>query len=182
MSRPVSSRATTVSALLIITSLLAWSAKEAESAGRMRSWSIMQDGTPFLKYYVQAGLTAAYLGELIPPLNSTQSTFGQTKLFAFNVTEGEDATSRLLGSMRGYTVQASATPDYHSVEVEVLEYNDGSLNGTISLQGIVTVGKTNEIAVVGGTGDFRGIRGYAVISFISSSDTLALYYHELFVY
>ncbi|KAI5084522.1 hypothetical protein GOP47_0000691 [Adiantum capillus-veneris] len=134
-----------------------------------------------LEYYVHVGFALPSLGTLIAPIDSSGSTgtFGQTQLFAFNVTEGADPTSYSLGSMRGYTVQASSTADFHGVEVEVLTYDDGSLNGTISLQGLINAG-TNEIAIVGGTGDFRSARGYAIITFLNSTATVALYHHQLF--
>ncbi|KAI5084337.1 hypothetical protein GOP47_0000506 [Adiantum capillus-veneris] len=121
------------------------------------------------------------LGTLITPIDSSGSTgtFGQTQLFAFNVTESADPSSLLLGSMRGYAVQASSTADFHGVEVEVLSYADGSLNGTLSLQGLIIAG-TNEIAIVGGTGDFCGARGYGIITFLNSTATVALYQHQLF--
>ncbi|MCO5577746.1 hypothetical protein L7F22_031578 [Adiantum nelumboides] len=145
-----------------------------------RRWSIVPAASP-LEYYVQVGLGPPDLGTLIAPIDPTGSTgtFGRTQLFAFNVTKGVDAASTLLGSMRGYAVQASATADFHAVEVEVLAYHDGSLNGTISLQGLINAG-TNEIAIVGGTGDFRGACGYGIITFLNSTATLALYHHQLF--
>ncbi|MCO5555894.1 hypothetical protein L7F22_009438 [Adiantum nelumboides] len=149
----------------------------AAGAARLPDWSIMPVS---LEYYVQVGFTLPTLGTLIPAIDSSSgSTFGQTQLFAFNATQGADPTSRLLGSMRGYTVQASSTVDFHGVEVEVLTYDDGSLNGTISLQGLINAG-TKEIAIVGGSGDFRGARGYAIITFLNSTATLALYKHQLF--
>ena len=147
------------------------------TATSARPWNIMSP----LEYYVQVGLGAPDLGLLIPPINRTlTNNFGQTQLFTFNVTQGPDAASLPLGFMRGYTVQASYLPgDVHGVEVEVLSYNDGSLNGTISLQGLINAG-TNEIALVGGTGDFRGARGYGIVTLLSSSATLALYHHNLY--
>ncbi|MCO5574088.1 hypothetical protein L7F22_027865 [Adiantum nelumboides] len=149
----------------------------AAGAARLPDWSIMPVS---LDYYVQVGFTLPSLGTLIPAIDSSSgSTFGQTQLFAFNVTQGADPTSFLLGSMRGYTVQASSSTDFHGVEVEVLTYDDGSLNGTISLQGLINAG-TNEIAIIGGSGDFRGARGYAIITFLNSTATLALYKHQLF--
>ncbi|MCO5579821.1 hypothetical protein L7F22_052405 [Adiantum nelumboides] len=149
----------------------------ATHAGR---WSIVPAASP-LEYYVQVGLGLPDLGTLIAPIDPTGSTgtFGRTQLFAFNVTKGMDAASTLLGSMRGYAVQASATADFHGVEVEVLAYHDGSFNGTISLQGLINAG-TNEIAIVGGTGDFRGACGYGIITLLNSTATLALYHHQLF--
>ncbi|MCO5598999.1 hypothetical protein L7F22_053098 [Adiantum nelumboides] len=163
--------------LMLIMAIVLLAVLPAAHAGR---WSIVPAASP-LEYYVQVGLGPPGLGTLIAPIDPTGSTgtFGRTQLFAFNVTKGVDAASTLLGSMRGYAVQASATADFHAVEVEVLTYHDGSLNGTISLQGLINAG-TNEIAIVGGTGDFRGACGYGIITFLNSTATLALYHHQLF--
>ncbi|MCO5557650.1 hypothetical protein L7F22_011218 [Adiantum nelumboides] len=162
---------------MLIMAIVLLAVLPAAHAGR---WSIVPAASP-LEYYVQVGLGPPGLGTLIAPIDSTGSTgtFGRTQLFAFNVTKGVDAAFTLLGSMRGYAVQASATTDFHAVEVEVLTYHDGSLNGTISLQGLINAG-TNEIAIVGGTGDFPGACGYGIITFLNSTATLALYHHQLF--
>ncbi|MCO5584395.1 hypothetical protein L7F22_038321 [Adiantum nelumboides] len=145
-----------------------------------RRWSIVPTTLP-LEYYVQVGLGHPNLSTLIAPIDPTGSTgtFGRMQLFDFNVTKGVDAASTLLGSLCGYAIQASATADFHGVEVEVLAYHDGSLNGTISLQGLINAG-TNEIAIVGRIGNFRGACGYGIITFLNSTTTLALYHHQLF--
>ncbi|MCO5570769.1 hypothetical protein L7F22_024497 [Adiantum nelumboides] len=164
---------------LLMAALMISAAMQMPVAGaaRLPNWSIMPIS---LEYYVQVDFSLPSLGTLIPAIDSSSgSTFGKTQLFAFNVTQGADPTSRLLGFMRGYTVQASFTADFHGVEVEVLTYDDGSLNGTISLQGLINVA-TNEIAIVGGSGDFRGARGYTVITFLNSTAALSLYKHQLF--
>ncbi|MCO5611129.1 hypothetical protein L7F22_065379 [Adiantum nelumboides] len=164
---------------LLMAALMISAAMQMPVAGaaRLPNWSIMPIS---LEYYVQVGFSLPSLSTLIPAIDSSSdSTFGKTQLFAFNVTQGADPTSCLLGSMRGYIVQASSTADFHGVEVEVLTYDDGSLNGTISLQGLINAG-TNEIAIVGGSGDFCGARDYAVITFLDSTAALSLYKHQLF--
>ncbi|MCO5554351.1 hypothetical protein L7F22_007880 [Adiantum nelumboides] len=158
-------------------------------AGRAASaWSVVQKAASTspdqLQYYVQVGLgPRPDVGTLIAPIDRTGSsgTFGETQLFAFNVTQGEDWASKLLGSLRGYSIQTSSTADLHGVEVEVLAYDDGSFKGTISLQGLINIG-TNEIAIIGGTVDFRGARGYGIITFVNSTATLALFHHHLFFF
>lgn len=118
--------------------------------------------------------------DLIPAINTTTlNNFGLTQVFALNVTVGADPTSTQLGYVRGFTVQASYTSVASAVEVEIVEYNDGTLNGTVSIQGLVLNGAT-EVAVVGGTGDFRGVSGYGIITFVNATDTMFLFHHALY--
>ncbi|KAI5077725.1 hypothetical protein GOP47_0007549 [Adiantum capillus-veneris] len=132
-----------------------------------------------LEYYVQVGIGQPDLQELIPAINTTYSNnFGSTQLFAFNVTEGADPSSTLLGYVRGYTVESSYTSTGVAVEVEILSYNDGTLNGTVSIQALITNGP-NEVSIVGGTGDFRGVSGYGLVNFVNTSGNIVLFHHEL---
>ncbi|MCO5571411.1 hypothetical protein L7F22_025151 [Adiantum nelumboides] len=175
-----------VAAFMVVTLLLA--AAEArpiyrKTRPRLRPWNILgrnvgADVTG-LEYYVQVGLGLPDLQELIPAINTTYSNnFGSTQLFAFNVTEGADPSSTQLGFVRGYTVESSYTTAGVGVEVEILSYNDGTLNGTVSIQALISNGP-NEIAIVGGTGDFRGVRGYGLVNFVNMTDNIVLFHHEL---
>ncbi|KAH7429391.1 hypothetical protein KP509_09G046000 [Ceratopteris richardii] len=149
-----------------------------------RLWSILGRDTDVmsvagLDYYVQLGLGGPDLQDLLPAINSTASSFGQTQLFTLNVTQEQDPSSTLLGTVRGYTVQSSYTGDSVGVEVEVLIYDDGTLSGTVSIQGVVQSSGT-EVAVVGGTGDFRGVKGYGVVTFANATATNFIFHHQLY--
>lgn len=74
--------------------------------------------------------------------------------------------STQLGTIRGLEVYDSMNPAYQTILVlNTVTYNDGVYNGTVSLHGQGNIVDTNyEITVVGGTGSFRGVRGYAAIT------------------
>jgi hypothetical protein len=137
----------------------------------------MMNASAALEYYVQVVVGQPYTGELVAALDSSATySFGSVEVFDFNITAGESNTSQALGHVRGYTVQASYTATSHEVEVEVVSYDDGAgTNGTLSLMGLVNLA-TNEIAIVGGSGSFRGARGYVVISLINPN----VYHHSLY--
>ena len=63
----------------------------------------------------------------------------------------------------------------------MLDYNDGAgVNGTISLQGLITEA-TNELAILGGSGSFRGVTGYDIVTYVNaSSSTILVYHHALY--
>jgi hypothetical protein len=138
---------------------------------------------PSLEYYVQVDTSGDDIGIIVEPTDAdSTASFGEIEAFAFNVTSGYDAaSSQLLGVIRGFTVQTSSSSTSHSVEVEVLVYDDGAgTNGTLSLQGHIT-SSADEIAIVGGSGSFRGVSGYDVITYVNaSSSTLFVYHHALY--
>ncbi|MCO5561481.1 hypothetical protein L7F22_015102 [Adiantum nelumboides] len=124
-----------------------------------------------LQYYVQVLVGDVSLNQnLLPPLNTSYSgPFGHVELFAFNATAGPERGSASVGTVRGYTIdfayRASDTIDL--IEVELISYNDGVYKGTIQIQGeiVATPGPAgNEVAIVGGTGSFRGARGFGLIA------------------
>jgi hypothetical protein len=130
-------------------------------------------------------LGASDFGVDLGPLNGSRSgAFGEVDVFDLNITDGADASSsRCLGSVRGFTVQTSYDPASGSassrdVEVELVTYDDGmGLNGTVSMQGLI-LNAPNEIAIVGGTGSFRGVRGYALIDLVNNRHLPRLVYHH----
>mgnify|MGYP002775608609 CR=1 FL=1 len=137
------------------------------------------DVDPSLEFYAQVEVGTSDIGIIVSPLDSnTTNSFGEVEAFALNVTSGYETTSTQLGTMRGYTVQTSSTSTSHAVEVEVLQYDDGAgTSGTISLQGHIT-SSADEIAIVGGSGSFRGVRGYDVITYINASSAAVFVYHH----
>ena len=141
---------------------------------------------PSIEYYVQVELGASDFGIDLPGLNHTSrpsnAQFGEIDVFNLNITDGIDrTTSQNVGSVRGFTIQSSYLPGASAsrdVEVEVLTYDDGNgLKGTIMLQGIIE-NAPNEIAIVGGTGSFRGVRGYAFIDIVVNNTLPYLVYHH----
>lgn len=173
--------------ILLLTALLQAVFQPSTSArphpATHHEWSIIStsrtSNNDTLEYFVHVRLGDVDLGTLLSPIDpKLTNSFGSTQLFAFNVTQGPDPLSTQLGFVRGYNVQASYDSTPIGVEVENVSYDDGSLKGTIQLQGLIAAG-TNEIAVVGGTGDFRGARGYGIVTQVSSSGNAVLYHHEL---
>ncbi|KAH7331331.1 hypothetical protein KP509_20G027500 [Ceratopteris richardii] len=106
--------------------------------------------------------------------------FGAGTLFALNITEEVSPTSKLLGSLRGYTVQTSylGYPDSWILEVAFVEYNDGQYNGTLQLQGLVQESLT-ELCITGGSGSFRGAKGYLVVTLMVNSLQTRTFRHDL---
>ena len=141
---------------------------------------------PFvLKYYVHIEVNGA-LGatdKFLPPVNASFSAdFGSASLFALNVTEDLSPTSKQLGYSRGYAIETSYLASLsRGVETVVLEYADGGEhNGTFVIAGVVGTSGTNEVAIIGGTGTFRGANGYLLISFaqLLNNATLFTFAHE----
>ncbi|KAH7331429.1 hypothetical protein KP509_20G032600 [Ceratopteris richardii] len=135
-----------------------------------------------LQYYVQLrvgdpGLSASF----IPPINTTFSAgFGAGTLFALNITETVSRSSKQLGAVRGYTVQTGylGFPDSWLLETAMIIYNDGVYNGTIQIQGLVQQQLT-EVAIVGGSGSFRGARGIVVVTLVVDQLPLRTFRHDV---
>ncbi|KAH7441752.1 hypothetical protein KP509_03G052900 [Ceratopteris richardii] len=100
-----------------------------------------------LQYYVQVVVGDVSLNQnLLPPLNQSYSgPFGHAELFAFNATDKPEQASTRIGF------------------VELISYDDGKYKGTIQIQGEIRAISPNEVAIVGGTGSFRGARGFGFI-------------------
>ena len=173
-------------AVVVLATTTHW--QGALGAGRYHSYvgaakdavSVNDTGTgrnASLEYYVQVVVGTPYTGEVVPALDTnTTYSFGSIEVFDFNITAGTSNVSESLGHVRGYTVQVSYTSTSHEVEVEVVSYDDGAgTNGTLSLQGLVNV-STNEIAIAGGSGSFRGARGYVIITMINPN----VYHHAVY--
>lgn len=127
------------------------------------SFSCSKSPPETLKYYVHAldgsGPT------IVKAVDPAPSTFGQLCVFAYQLNQGRAANSTHLGYIRGLEVYNSQDPTAETILLlNTVTYSDGTYNGTISLHGQATLSETNyELTIVGGTGDFRGVRGYAEI-------------------
>ncbi|KAH7441744.1 hypothetical protein KP509_03G052200 [Ceratopteris richardii] len=140
-----------------------------------------------LQYYVQVFVGDPSLNQnLLPPLNESFSgSFGHGELFAFNATEGPEQTSSRVGSVRGFTIDSAykASDIIDLIEVELISYDDGNYKGTIQIQGEIRAISPNEVAIVGGTGSFRGARGFGLIERVLLDGPYRRFHHDLhFVY
>ncbi|KAH7331324.1 hypothetical protein KP509_20G026900 [Ceratopteris richardii] len=156
----------------------------SESATSLVSAS--NDPRPFrfhrLQYYVQLDVRSPGIStRFIPPINTTRSAnFGAATLFALNVTKDVEPTSQQLGAVRGYTVETSylGFPDSALLEVALVEYDDGIYQGTLQLQGLAQQQLT-ELAIEGGSGSFRGARGYLVVTLVVDQLPTRTFRHDV---
>ena len=117
--------------------------------------------------------------------NSTSATIGDIAFDAsirglvLPVTHTKRRNSKLLGYARGLSFQTSSTTNQSdNINVapgreqlfETIEYDNGVVNGTISLHGQISFPPTSsdQIAIVGGTRSFLCTQGYGIPSLINS--------------
>ncbi|KAH9323279.1 hypothetical protein KI387_017918, partial [Taxus chinensis] len=98
--------------------------------------------------------------------SSNLSGFGSVFVIDDPVTQGSDNTSKILGRLQGLEGNSGryGGPNYHMVSSIIFENGAGSLeiHGTIR-----TPLAVRELAVVGGTGQFRYARGYVLVEVVS---------------
>ncbi|CAN6298752.1 unnamed protein product [Urochloa humidicola] len=92
------------------------------------------------------------------------SHFGDTTVFDDAVTDAAGATSRLVGRAQGTYTLASLTEPVLSVSMTVVLTGGGAYNGsTLAVAGRDDIAASvRELAVVGGTGAFRGATGHVL--------------------
>ncbi|BBN08806.1 protein MpDIR23 [Marchantia polymorpha subsp. ruderalis] len=87
--------------------------------------------------------------------------FGSTLIYDNDVTEGPELTSRHIGRRQGMAVMDNfAGQNYYLLFTVIFEQHD-KYQGTLQVQGTEIGHGPREISIVGGTGDFRGARGYS---------------------
>ncbi|CAM6108251.1 unnamed protein product [Calypogeia fissa] len=119
---------------------------------------------------------------IVQPLASgaNQSSFGTLVVFDDSITVSPDASSLEIGRGQGFYLFAENTIDTPGIEYSwTAEFTGGSgftPGSTLVFKGLDRVrDPVREIAVVGGTGDFRMARGWAVVttySFIGIGDSI----------
>ncbi|KAH7290037.1 hypothetical protein KP509_30G029700 [Ceratopteris richardii] len=133
-----------------------------------------------LSYYVQVLRGDPSLGILLQPINASFSNaMGYTTIFNLNVTEAQSNTSTAVGFARGYTISTGyKVNEYSGFESEIISYDDGTYKGTIHFQAMLD-GSSAEVAVLGGTGSFRGVRGWGTVTQVLLNPPYVVFYHQL---
>ncbi|KAG6558076.1 hypothetical protein Mapa_000256 [Marchantia paleacea] len=87
--------------------------------------------------------------------------FGSTLIYDNDVTEGAALTSKRIGRRQGMAVMDNfAGENYYLLFTLIFEHHE-KYQGTVQIQGTEIGHGDREISIVGGTGDFRGARGYS---------------------
>ncbi|CAN6282442.1 unnamed protein product [Urochloa humidicola] len=153
--------ASTMPRVLFLVSLLAVALSMAAAAAPIHLHFFMHDitGGP--------DQTARQVRKGTGPANPSMpgSHLGDTTAFNDALTDAVDATSRLVGRAQGTYTLASTTEPVLSVSMTVvLTGGDGAYNGsTLAVAGRDdTAASVRNLAVVGGTGAFRGATGYVL--------------------
>ena len=124
-----------------------------------------------LKYYTQQQFGVNEFRAIQAAIPLVQGTFtgvGLEVVYNYTITKSGDPSSRLLGTIRGTSIVATNTIEATLFVVNTMVHYDdhkkGGLKGTFTTQGEANFGsgKPFELAVTGGTGDFRGVFGYTI--------------------
>lgn len=129
-----------------------------------------------IKYYVHDDLLqrANNSAFVIAAPGGDLSTIQQGALVAINdlITEGPEADSRKLGNAQGVYLSSELEPNSFHIHQQFTAVFKDKYNGTICYQGDDEVLlPVREIAVVGGTGEFRNAFGYCLITTVKQTDT-----------
>ncbi|BBN15872.1 protein MpDIR30 [Marchantia polymorpha subsp. ruderalis] len=87
--------------------------------------------------------------------------FGSTLIYDNDVTEGPDLASKLIGRREGMAIMDNFAGENFYLLFTVIFEHHPKYQGTLQVQGTEIGHGDREISVVGGTGDFRGARGYS---------------------
>ncbi|KAM1335368.1 hypothetical protein PS2_039506 [Malus domestica] len=102
---------------------------------------------------------------IIGPPNGTAAGFGSTMMIDNALTEEQDRASKLVGRAQGfYSVASQQADEFALLMVMNFVFVEGKYKGSsISILGRNPVlNDVREMPVVGGTGQFRSARGYAL--------------------
>ncbi|CAN6312429.1 unnamed protein product [Urochloa humidicola] len=116
-----------------------------------------------------AGNGTAALFACSPPIGVNSSSFGSVGAIDDELRDGPDPASQYLGRAQGFLVQADLGNPAAACTVLTLAFTEGDYGGsTLVVYGRVDLGAGDgeataaERTVVGGTGKFRGVRGYSL--------------------
>ncbi|XP_078149976.1 dirigent protein 22-like [Carex rostrata] len=116
------------------------------------------------------------------PTSSSKTSFGMMNMMDDKLTEGPNPSSKEVGRAQGLYA-ASCLGELGFMQVMNLVFTDGAYNGSV----ITVLGRntpmhaTREMSVVGGTGQFRLARGYAVAKTHTMDYTTATIEYDVYV-
>lgn len=127
--------------------------------------------TESLTFYVHCTDEVAIVagpGKEQPDLNLLD--FGSTLVFDNDVTEGPSPSSKHVGRRQGVAVKDNhSNTNFYLLFTIIFEDHD-RYTGTLQVAGTEIGSGDREISIVGGTGDFRGARGYSTFYLYNSTD------------
>ncbi|KAG6551998.1 hypothetical protein Mapa_006304 [Marchantia paleacea] len=142
--------------------LLVWAI--IQNVGKHHEDSGDQDGgdTETLTFFVHCTNEVAIVagpGKETHDMNKL--AFGSTLIYDNDVTEGPELSSKLIGRREGMAIMDNfAGENFYLLFTVIFEHHQ-KYHGTLQVQGTEIGHGDREISVVGGTGDFRGARGYS---------------------
>ncbi|KAJ3700793.1 hypothetical protein LUZ61_004498 [Rhynchospora tenuis] len=100
---------------------------------------------------------------ITPAQKGPPTLFGKTSMMDDKLTEGPDPSSREVGRAQGFYASASLS-ELGLIQAMNLVFTDGAYKGSaLTVLGRNLPGQTtSEMPVIGGTGQFRFARGYAI--------------------
>lgn len=114
----------------------------------------------------------------------TKIGFGSFLVFDNEIRDGPDRSkSELLGRERGYGPISDLQGKQGIQLTSTLAFGRGSsYHGSITVQGNVGgVTPTTELAVIGGTEDFRGVKGYCIVETVKTSPIAVVFRWNLYL-
>jgi hypothetical protein len=155
---------TTATAVMVMVMVMVAMATAMATAAEAKKRTVV------LSYYTQQQFGVNEFGMVaaaVPAVNGTRTGVGLEVVYSYAVTAGPSPSSAAIGSVRGTSVVASNTANATFFVVKtVVRIADpvSGLSGTFSTQGEADFGSglPFELAVVGGTADFRGVSGFSV--------------------
>lgn len=147
---------------------------EAEAKPKLR-----QEKISYLHFYFHDVVTGknatAVQVASAPTTKSSPTGFGAVVVMDDCLTEGPEATSKLVGRAQGIYV-SSGKEDFHLLMATTFVFESGKYNGsTLAMIGKnAALEEVREMPIVGGSGLFRFARGYALAHTHSIDGTTAV--------